>query len=275
VLFPLPARGFDPTEAAIPWRAVIDAGHEVVFATPEGQVAAADPRILSGRGFGPWRPFLRARPHAREVYEQMAASPAFRSPLRYDELDAAAYDAVLLTGGHEPQMKPYLESERLQELVAETMLAGKPVAAICHGVLIPARARNPETGRSLLHGRKTTTLLEAQENSAYLMTGLWLGSYYRTYAPTVEAEVREALASPEDFIPGPFLLGRESPDKRDYGFTVRDGNYLSARYYTDAYKFADDFVELLADYARRPASSASSSRSSKSNSSPVSASRSR
>jgi protease I len=250
ILFPLPSRDFDPTESSIPWRALIDAGHEISFATPDGQSAAADRRILSGRGFALWRPFLRARPHARKTYAQMAQSAAFLQPLRYDEIveiGPAMFDAVMLTGGHAPGMKPYLESEPLQALVATYMLADKPVAAICHGVLIPARARDPNTGRSVLYGRKTTALTKAQELSAFAMTAMWLGRYYRTYAPTVEDEVRGALASPDDFQTGGFSLGREGPDKRDYGFVVRDRNYLSARYYVDAYKFADAFVELLAE----------------------------
>ena len=58
ILFPLPDEDFDPTESAIPWAALTAAGHEVAFATPSGQPARADPRILSGKGFGPWKAFL-------------------------------------------------------------------------------------------------------------------------------------------------------------------------------------------------------------------------
>lgn len=250
ILFPLPARDFDPTETAIPWKQVREAGHEVVFATPEAEAPEADPRILTGKGFGPWRFFLRAVGHTREVYDEMSADPSFRAPLPYAELDADDFDGVFVTGGHAPGMKPYLESKIVHDLVAAHLLAGKPVGAICHGVLIPARARNPETGRSILYGRKTTCLTKAQELSAWSMTGLWLGSYYRTYPQPVEDEVKSALEDPaEDFVSGPFLLGREGPEKRDYGFTLRDGNYLSGRYFVDSYKFADDLVSLLADHA--------------------------
>jgi protease I len=247
ILFPLPAREFDPTESSIPWRALVDAGHEICFATPDGQPAAADPRILTGQGFAMWRSFLRARPHARTTYDEMAASEPYLHPLRYDQLEPDAFDGVVLTGGHAPGMKPYLESEHLQSLVAKFMLEDKPVAAICHGVLIPARARDPNTGRSVLYGRKTTALTRVQELSAFAMTGAWLGRYYRTYGPTVEEEVRGVLESPDDFQTGEFVLGREAPDKRDYGFVVRDRNYLSARYYVDAYKFADALVQMLGE----------------------------
>jgi hypothetical protein len=35
VLMPLPSHDFDPTEAAVAWRVIRDAGHQVVFASPE------------------------------------------------------------------------------------------------------------------------------------------------------------------------------------------------------------------------------------------------
>ncbi|MFO7567999.1 MAG: type 1 glutamine amidotransferase domain-containing protein [Enhygromyxa sp.] len=248
ILFPLPNRGFDPTETAVPWKTLTEAGHEVVFATPDGRPSAADYRITSGSGFGPFRPWLRARPHARELYTQMEASEAFRHPLPYADLDADEFDAVLLTGGHAEDMKSYLESEIVQSLVVAHFKAGKPVGAICHGVLVPARAIDPETGESVLHGRKTTALPRVQELSAWAMTGLWLGSYYRTYKKTVEEEVSEALASPEDFEAGPFTMQREGPDKPEIGFVVRDGNYVSGRYYVDAYRFAETFVSVLAEH---------------------------
>jgi protease I len=247
ILFPLPSRGFDPTESSVPWRTLIDAGHEVVFATPDGRPAAADPRILSGRGFGPFRHWLRARPHARELYAEMEASEAFRHPLPYAEIDPDDFDGVVLTGGHAKDMKSYLDSELVQELVRAHMQAGKPVGAICHGVLIPARAIDPATGKSILYGRKTTALTSAQELSAWAMTGLWLGSYYRTYKQTVQAEVTAALARPEDFATGSFTVSREGPDKPEIGFAMRDGNYVSARYYVDAYRFAKTYLSVLAE----------------------------
>ncbi len=250
ILFPLPSRGFDPTESAVPYERLIDAGHEVVFATPDGRPSAADPRVISGRGFGPFRHWLRAQPHARTLYTEMEASPAFRRPLPYADLDADDFDGVLLTGGHAEDMKSYLESPELQRLVVAHMREDKPVAAICHGVLIPARAIDPQTGKSVLYGRKTTALTKAQELSAWAMTGLWLGSYYRTYKQTVQDEVSAALARPEDFETGSFTAAREGPQQAQVGFVVRDGNYVSARYYVDAYRFAETFAAVLDEQAK-------------------------
>ena len=43
VLMPLPHADFDPSEAAVSWKILRAAGHDVMFATPDGCVAAADP----------------------------------------------------------------------------------------------------------------------------------------------------------------------------------------------------------------------------------------
>ena len=47
VLIPLPTRGFDPTEASVPWKLLFERGHEIAFATPDGKPASADVREAS------------------------------------------------------------------------------------------------------------------------------------------------------------------------------------------------------------------------------------
>jgi protease I len=79
---------------------------------------------------------------------------------------------------------------------------------------------------------------------AWALTCVYLGSYYRTYPTTVEDEVRAALANPDDFISGPTSISRDSPTRLSAGFTVRDGNYLSARWPGDAHRFASDFATI-------------------------------
>lgn len=53
ILIPLPRRDYDPTEAGVPWLALSQSGHRVVFATPDGLAATADQRIVRGRDLGP------------------------------------------------------------------------------------------------------------------------------------------------------------------------------------------------------------------------------
>ncbi len=215
-----------------------------MFATPDGKPAQADPRMLFGTGLGALRPLLQADKNGIAAHTAMAASTAFNCPISYAQARTMERDAVLLPGGHAKGMREYLESAELQAIVARTFAHDLPVGAICHGVVLAARARM-SNGKSVLHGRKTTALTKNMELAGWAFTGLWLGNYYRTYPVTVQAEVTAALAHPQDFIRGPLALARDGPGNEDRGFVVRDGNYLSARWPGDAHRFAVEFAKLL------------------------------
>jgi putative intracellular protease/amidase len=281
VLIVIPSRDFDPTEVAVSWQVLTQAGLQVVFATPDGHPGAADPLMLSGEGLDLWGFIpglkrlkligltLRADSVARRAHSLMLQSPAFFQPLKYAELDAQACDALLLPGGHAAGMRAYLESMALQRLVAQFFDAGKPVGAICHGVVLAARSISPLTGRSVLHGRKTTALTWKLERTAWklmrFLGRVWDPAYYRTYLEqpgeaegfrSVEAEVRRALASPLDFkdvprdSPHRFRqasgLFRDRPNDTRCAFVVEDGNYVSARWPGDVHLFAQTLARRVA-----------------------------
>ena len=245
VLLPLPDRDFDVTEVAVPWRVLRDAGHEVVFAAERrGTVPAADPRLLTGVLFGQ----LGAATVVKGLYEELTKAPEFSATLAWADLDPASFDGLLLPGGHAPGMRQYLGSPVLREQVASFWRLGRPVGAICHGVLVLARTRDPATGRSVLAECQTTCLPKYMERSAYLATGWRLGRYYRTYPAYVEDEVKASLDDPRaQFSRGPLTLSSPGAVAEDSpAFAVRDGRYLSARWPGDAYLFARRFCELLA-----------------------------
>jgi protease I len=244
ILIPLPSCDFDPTECGVPWQLLHRQGHRVVFATPQGTPAEADPKTLDGRGLGPFAALLRADANGRAAYVDMTRSPEFQNPMPYRDIDGTQIDALLLPGGHAPGMRPYLESDRLQLLIADMFEQNRPVGAICHGVLLVARSRS-RTGRSVLRGRTTTALTRSMELSAWALTRLTVGDYYRTYPTTVEDEVRSLLARPDDFVRGPLAWRRDTPTRPDHGFAVRDGSYVSARWPGDAHRFATQFAAIL------------------------------
>lgn len=240
----LPSTGFDPAEAALPWRALVEAGIDVRFATPDGAPAAADERLVTG-GFSVLDPVLMTRPESLEAYRAMIASPQFGSPMSYADAALGPHDGLLLPGGHDKGVKTLLESPTAQQLAAGAMTRGLAVGAICHGVVLLERALDPETGKSVLHGRRTTSLTKSLELSGWQLTRLRLGDYYRTYPQTVQDEVISVLARRSDFSAGPLLSRRDSAAHPDRGFTVRDANYLSARWPGDAHTFARQFVAMV------------------------------
>lgn len=163
-------------------------------------------------------------------------------------------------------MREYLESATLQALVAAFFATGKPVAAICHGVLLAARSRDA-AGRSVLYGRRTTALTWRQEKAADGLARIgrwWDPDYYRTYPDgeghprgymSVEQEVTRALASPADFVDVPADapdrasktdgLHRDTASDSRPAWVVTDRNYVSARWPGDAHSFAATFARML------------------------------
>jgi putative intracellular protease/amidase len=242
VLIPLPDRDFDVTEVAVPWRLLTNAGHHVTFATENGATPACDPLLLTGVLFGK----LGAAEEPKAYYAELEKAPKFLSPTPWAALDLAKFDALVLPGGHAPGMKQYLGSTLLQDKVRAFAKLDRPIAAICHGVLVLARARHPKTGLSPIHKRKTTCLPKYMERSAYLLTFWKLGRYYRTYPEYVEDEVKAALADPAQFIRGPKVRTQRGTATDDTAaFVVSDGQYLSARWPGDAYLFSKKLLDLL------------------------------
>jgi putative intracellular protease/amidase len=281
VLIVLPQRDFDPSEVAVTWRILSDAGHRVDFATPDALPASADPLMLAGEGLDLWGRIpllrkikllgllLRANADARRAYALLQKSPAFLHPVAYANLAVAGYNGLVLPGGHWARgMRQYLEDPVLQRFVADFFDADKPVAAICHGVVLAARSISSRTGKSVLSGRKTTALTWTLEKAAWstmkFLGRVWDPGYYRTYMESsseppghrsVQAEVTRALASLEDFCDVPkdaadhfrkaSGLFRDSIQDDRPAWVIRDGRYVSARWPGDVHRFAAEFAAVL------------------------------
>ena len=284
VLIVLPQRDFDPSEVAVTWKVLGDAGNTVIFATPDGRPAAADPLMLSGEELDLWGRVpvlrkikllglgLRANSEARRAYASLRASASFGGPVPYSTLHVDQYDGLVLPGGHWARgMRQYLEDQQLQGFVGDFFDADKPVAAICHGVVLAARSVSKRTGHSVLYGRKTTALTWRLEKAAWsamkYFGRVWDPAYYRTYLEigseppgyrSVQAEVSRALASPDDFCDvrketGDYFrktsgLFRDSVEDKRAAWVVRDGRYVSARWPGDVHAFAAAFAAVLAEF---------------------------
>jgi putative intracellular protease/amidase len=228
VWMPLPDTDFDTTEVAVPWKVLREAGHEVVFATERGgEAPACDPKLIDGVLFGR----LGARPAAIEAYRELERSPEFRQPVAWGEIDPERFDGLVLAGGHAPGMKQYLGSAELQAKVRDFWALERPVGAICHGVLVLARA-------GVLGKARTTCLTKSMEKGR------------------VPADVVEARALLPD-LPG-LRAGRGRRGARrsqavragpiatySRPWVVEDGRYVSARWPGDASLFATRFEALL------------------------------
>ena len=250
VVMLLPAVDYDPTESAVIWDGLTGAGIDVRFATPNGEPAYADARLVD-KGFSVLSPLLMTKADSLGAYRRMLGDAQFAKPCAYDDVDIENAGGLFIPGGHAKGVRTLLESSAAQAIAVTAMTADIPVGAVCHGVLLLARSIDPATGRSVLYGRQTTALTAALELGGWALTRLWLGNYYRTYPTTVQAEVTAALKLPDDFQAGPRVTLRDSPNHLGRGFTVSDGNYLSARWPGDCHRLASEYVDMVLSRHRR------------------------
>lgn len=241
VLLPVPDRDFDVTEIAVPWHYLKERGCDVVFATETGATApAADPRLLDGVVFGR----LGAADGPKALYRRLEEDQAFNRTVAWGDIDPTSFDALLLPGGHAPGMRQYLGSKTLQDQVGAFWRLDRPVGAICHGVLVLARTTDPRTGRSVLADRRTTSLTKSMERTAFWATACASGATTGPIPRTWRTKSWRPSMHP-DSSPADRGLRRDDADSDTTGFTVTDGNYISARWPGDAYTFARRFCELL------------------------------
>lgn len=246
IIIPIPSYCCDPSEVAIPWKLLSQNNIQVVFATPNGDKGVTDQIMLTGKGLGLLKGVLAAREDARMAYHELKKSKEFNSPINYESISETDFDGILLPGGHDKLVKEYLESSILQDVIVRFFAKNKPVAAVCHGVVLLARSIDPKTQKSVLFNYKTTSLLKSQERAGYNLTRLWMKDYYLTYPDiTVEDEVRSVLENPENFLKGPFPVARDNFENMNRGFVVKDRNYLSARWPGDLYNFSTEFIKML------------------------------
>lgn len=237
VVIAIASRDFDPTEVAVPWKVLSEAGHSVVFATSDAKPGACDPLMLTGVLFGQ----IGATRENVVVYQEMLESDAFQNPIRYSAIHASGEDAtdlLVLPGGHAQGMRQYLEDADLQAIVATFLTEDLPLGSICHGAVVLARALRPD-GSPAIAGRAITGLPKSMEMGAWLLTMPTMGSYFRTYPEYVQDEVRGSLGTEGSFATGPLVPTYGNP------FTVRDGNLVTARWPGDAQRFSEELLAMI------------------------------
>ena len=286
IIIPLPSKDFDPTEVSIPWKTLKNDGFDVVFATVDGKRGYCDSVMITGEGLDPWgwipglKKFriigllLRGNKTSRTAYQELEQDDNFLHPKRYTELKVSDFAGMALPGGHASGIKQYLEDKTLQHFVAEFFETlddkgnHKPIAAICHGVVLAARSQSLTLNKSILFGKKTTALTWTLEKSAWDLTKyfarFWDPNYYRTYMETkddpagywsVESEVKRALEDASDFLDVPsnvrhhFLkasgMFRDTNNNDKPSWVVSDGNYVSARWPGDVHAMTKIFISKL------------------------------
>lgn len=149
--------GFWLEEFAAPYYTFIDAGAEVVLASPAGGQPPLDPVSDQADFQTAATERFKADPAAQQV---------LANTLELSSVQAADFDTVFYPGGHGP-LWDLAESPLSITLLEAFERAGKPLGLVCHapGALRHVRAAN---GEPLVKGRRVTGFSNTEEEAVGL-----------------------------------------------------------------------------------------------------------
>jgi putative intracellular protease/amidase len=157
------ATGFYFDEMAAPYHALADAGHSVEIASIKGGVPPHDPASVKADP--------AARPAAvRRFLGDPAAMAKLADTPAIAAIDASAFDAVFLPGGH-GTMYDFPFSAALAEVVGRIFDQGGVIGAVCHGPAGLVAARRGD-GRPLVEGLRVNGFTDAEEEAAGLTAAM-------------------------------------------------------------------------------------------------------
>lgn len=127
------ATGFYLNELLQPVKLLLDAGHHVTFATPNGNAPTMDKTSIDKMYFNNDEAELQTY---KDLLAQLKLNLPEQSPVislsRVEQLGYAHFDAVYIPGGHAP-MQDLLHSRPLGRLLKDFHQQGKTTALVCHG----------------------------------------------------------------------------------------------------------------------------------------------
>jgi len=147
--------GYWAEEVVVSHKNLLEAGHTVRIATPGGLRPTVDQVSLAAESAG-------GQDRADSFREYIALIDAeLASPLVLADVDASAFDAVVMPGGHGPMADLYKDAD-LGRLLIAVDKAGKIIAPFCHG---PAGLLSAvdDDGTFAFAGRRLTVFTNEEE----------------------------------------------------------------------------------------------------------------
>ncbi|WP_435220984.1 type 1 glutamine amidotransferase domain-containing protein [Streptomyces sp. Tue6028] len=159
------ATGYWAEEFAAPYKAVTEAGHEVVVATPDGVIPNVDMMSL--------RPSMAGGEEgALELEAIIRSAEVMRRPIKLSDVRLEDYDAVYLPGGHGPMSDLAFDADA-GRILTEQLASGKPLAIVCHAPAAMLATRIH--GESPFKGYRVTGFTNEEEEAVGLASrSTWL-----------------------------------------------------------------------------------------------------
>ncbi|ROO36922.1 thiamine biosynthesis protein ThiJ [Pseudomonas sp. AF76] len=125
--------GFYLNELLQPVKLLLDAGHQVTFATPQGKAPTLDRSSVDKMYFNNDAAELK---HYEALLAQLKITSVAQSPVvslaRVEQMGLDRFDALYIPGGHAP-MQDLLTSASLGRVLTHFHGKGKTTALVCHG----------------------------------------------------------------------------------------------------------------------------------------------
>lgn len=176
--------GFYLNELMQPVKRLLNAGHQVTFATPNGLAPtldkSSDDKMYFNNDINAWRTH-------RALLDKLKLTSPVSSPVislaRAAQRGYGEFDAIYIPGGHAP-MQDLLTSPALGQALAAFHDAGKPTALVCHG---------PIALLSTLPDAPAFTRQLAETGHAAAQRGWIYAGYRMTVISNAEEEIAKGL----------------------------------------------------------------------------------
>ena len=152
------ATGYWAEEFARPYKAITDAGHEVVVATPNGVTPNVDMMSMRPAMVG-------GEQEALDLEAIIRSAEPMRRPLHLAHVRLEDYDAVYVPGGHGPMQDLAVDAD-VGRLLTAQLASGKPLAIVCHGPAAMLATRIH--GESPFKGYRVTGFTNEEEEAVGL-----------------------------------------------------------------------------------------------------------
>lgn len=149
--------GFWVEEFAAPYYVFLDAGADIVLASPAGGQPPIDPKSEL--------PDFQTSA-TRRFDEDQTAREKLATTLALSEVDASKYDAVFYPGGHGP-LWDLVDNTVSIALITKFLQENKPVAAVCHASAVLLNV-NDSAGEPIVKGRSVTGFSNSEEEAVAL-----------------------------------------------------------------------------------------------------------
>jgi putative intracellular protease/amidase len=209
------ATGYWAEEFARPYKAITDAGQEVVVATPDGVTPTVDMMSLRPEMAG-------GEQGALDLEAIIRSAETMRRPIQVADVRLEDYDAVYLPGGHGPMQDLAVDAD-VGRLLTAQLASGKPLAIVCHAPAAMLATRIH--GESPFKGYRVTAFTNDEEEGVGLASrAQWL----------LEDELKDKVGV--DFSRGPIWKP----------YTLEDRNLLTGQNPQSAAVLAERLLKILA-----------------------------